>query len=202
MSGAAERLPCGRTRQRLLVMVADREAVPAGAHEATCPYCQATLEELELLWAPVREWRQQPVTVPQGLLQTVIARVRRMAQSPHHVVATGATGVTTVTSWVIALASSDAAQRTPGLSAVGRRGGEPEGGGRRAVVRRGADAVEVTEVGAAAVSLSLPVTAEAVPDLARLADDVRSNVIRQLEHMVNLEVSDVDVTVEDLGPDL
>ena len=114
-----ERLPCGRDKERLLEIVADGRPVAAGSHEATCPYCQAALAELNSLWAPVREWSSRPTPVPTHLVRTVIARVRRMTQSPHHVVAATAKGVTSVTSWVIAQFGAEAALRVPGVVSVG-----------------------------------------------------------------------------------
>ena len=104
-----ERLPCGRDKERLLEIVAESKPIEAGSHEATCPYCQAALAELNSLWAPVRQWSSRPTHVPTHLVQTVIARVRRMTQSPHHVVAATAKGVTSVTSWVIAQFGAEAA---------------------------------------------------------------------------------------------
>ena len=109
-----DRLPCGREKEYLLAVVADGDQIAAGSHEGSRPDCQAALSELTALWPAVHQWRGRAVHVPADLLQTVIARVRRMAQSPRHVVARASTGLTTVTSWVVGLLGSEAAQRVPG----------------------------------------------------------------------------------------
>jgi uncharacterized alkaline shock family protein YloU len=191
-----ERLPCGRDKERLLEIVAEGRPIAAGSHEATCPYCQAALAELNSLWTPVREWSSRPTPVPTHLIRTVIARVRRMTQSPHHVVATTAKGLTSVTSWVIAQYGAEAATRVTGVASVGPP--QRRGGSRRhsIVLRQGADAVEVTEVGAEAVSLALSLTVRPVTDVLSLAESVRSEVIHELRRQTDLEVSEVDISVD------
>ena len=196
-----ERLPCGRDKERLLEIVADGRPVAAGSHEATCPYCQTALAELHSLWTPVREWSSRPTNVPPHLVRTVIARVRRMTQSPHHVVAATAKGVTSVTSWVIAQFGAEAAGRVRGVASVGPR--HPRGASRRhsSVLRQGADAIGVTEVGAEAVSLAFSLTVRPVTDVLSLAESVRSEVINELRRQADLEVSEVDIAVDDVDFD-
>jgi uncharacterized alkaline shock family protein YloU len=192
-----ERLPCGHDKTRLLALVADRAAIPAESHEAGCPYCQAALAELTLLWTPVAEWSRRPVSLPTGLLHTVIIRVRRIAQSPHHVVATASKGATTLTSWVVALLSAEAIRQVPGVASVGQAQVEPRSSAS-AMVRRGADAIEVSEVGSAAVSLEFSISTYAGNDLVDVADAVRQRVINELAQSASLHVEDVDVVVGDV----
>ena len=196
-----ERLPCGRDKERLLEIVAEGRPIGAGSHEATCPYCQAALAELNALWMPVREWSSRPTQVPTHLVRTVIARVRRMTQSPHHVVAATTKGVTSITSWVIAQFGVEAALRVPGIASVGPSHARGELRRHFSVLRQGADAVGVTEVGAEAVSLELSLTVRPVTDVLSLAESVRSEVINELRRQADLEVSEVDISVDgiDLG---
>lgn len=196
-----ERLPCGRDKERLLQIVADERSVGARSHEATCPYCQAALAELTALWSPVRDWSSRPTQVPTHLVRTVIARVRRMTQSPHHVVAATAKGVTSVTSWVIAQFGAEAAGRVDGVVSVGPNQPRSERRRRSIVLRGGADAVEVTEVGAEAVSLEFSLNVRPVTNVLSLADSVRSEVIHELRRHADLEVSEVDITVEGIDID-
>lgn len=203
-----DHLPCGRDKERLLQFVADGIPLSPRSHEANCPYCQAAFNELSMLWAPVSQWATRSVPVPADLLRTVIARVRRMTQSPHHVVASTARGLTSVTSWVIGILSSEAALRIPGVTGVG--GKTSEKGGHVSDVRNGADAVGVTEVGTAAVSVDFSIEVrpsathtESNPsavddDLLALSDRVRASVIGQLRQSAAIEVSDIDVTVDDI----
>jgi uncharacterized alkaline shock family protein YloU len=190
-----DRLPCGRDKERLLEIVADRRLVHRGSHETTCPYCQTALAELSSLWAPFREWSSRPTPAPAHLVRTVIARVRRMTQSPHHVVAASAKGVTSVTSWVIAQFGAEAALRVPGIGSIGSSHSRSDSGQHSGLVRQGADGVEVTEVGAEAVSLQFSLTVRPVTDILSLAESVRSEVIGELRRRADLEVSEVDLVV-------
>jgi hypothetical protein len=99
----------------------------------------------------------RPVAVPSDLLRTVIARVRRMAHSPRHVVASTARGVTSMTSWVVGILSSEAALRIPGVEGVGGRTLWGEKSCHVGNVRIGADAVDVNEAGAGTVSIGVSI---------------------------------------------
>jgi uncharacterized alkaline shock family protein YloU len=196
-----ERLPCGRDKQRLLEIVVDRKPIETGSHEATCPFCQTALADLNSLWAPVRQWSSRPTHVPTHLVRTVIARVRRMTQSPHHVVAATAKGVTSVTSWVIAQFGAEAALRVPGVASVGPSHPGHKRPSRSIMTRQGADAVGVTEVGAEAVALYFGLRVHPVTDVLSLAESVRSEVIYELRQQADLEVFEVDISVDDIDFD-
>jgi uncharacterized alkaline shock family protein YloU len=191
-----ERLPCGRNKEHLLEIVADDRAVTADSHEATCPYCQTALAELGSLWDPFRQWTGRSVQVPPRLVRTVIARVRRMTQSPHHVVAATARGVTSVTSWVIAQLGAEATLRVPGVASLGQTTAWDRWASHTGVVRQGADAIAVTEVGAEAVSLRFSLSVRPVTDVLTLADTVRSEVIDELRRQAAVEVAEVDILIE------
>lgn len=197
----SETLPCGRDKERLLALVADRSAIGDNTHEASCPYCQAALGELRLLWAPVTRWAAQDVTVPADLVRVVIARVRRLVQSPRHVVTSAARGATTVTSWVVSLIAGETAQRVDGVDRVTAAGLRRRGGGRTATVRGAADGVEVSEIGADAVGVQFGITAMPVGDLLGLADEVRQAVISQLRSQAGIEAAEVDISVDRLLTD-
>ena len=76
--------------------------------------------------------------------------------------------------------------------------GHRAGLGRRAVVRCGADGVDIDEVGEGAISVTLAVTARPVPSLADLAGTVRHNVIAAIADQTQLTVAAVDVNIDDL----
>jgi uncharacterized alkaline shock family protein YloU len=196
-----DHLPCGRDKGRLLSIVADNGNVAARSHEATCPFCQAALEELALLWSPVRQWATRPTPPPAHLLRTIVARVKRITQSPHHVVASTAKGVTSVTTWVIGILASEAATAVPGVLSVGTSDDRDVAAGHAAVVRRGADEIEVTEVGASAVSLGMSIQVEPIENLMDLAHAVRHGVIDEIRRSADLEVTEVDISVTDINLD-
>ena len=100
-----------------------------------------------------------------------------------------------------------------GRRLVGQRGRRTRSGGgwvrytsascsnsrlRDATVRGGADAIDVTEVGGAAVSLEFAITVRPVGDLIDLAEEVRQEVIGELRRSADLEVAKVDVTIQDV----
>ncbi len=193
-------LPCGRSPERLLNLAAEHEPIPEGTHEATCPYCQTALGEFGELWHPVREWAQQPVDLPPHLLTSILRRVRRLVQSPHHIAVSTTRGATTVTSWVLGLIATGATQDTPGVANVTSTPGGPQPrSGRRRAIRYGADGVDITEVGAAAVAVTLGITGDPVPKLADLADLVRRNVITAVARDAGIETAEVDITIDDIS---
>ena len=163
-------------------------------------YCLATLREFAELWLPVRQWSQREIIVPRRFVATVMARVRRIVESPRHAVSASGRGVTMVTSWVLGLIAATATEDTPGVSAItDHRAGQS----RRSVVRCGADGVDIDEVGEGAISVTVaitagPVAARPVVSLADLAGTVRHNVIAAIADQTQLTVAAVDVNIDDL----
>ncbi|MDQ6837768.1 MAG: Asp23/Gls24 family envelope stress response protein [Actinomycetota bacterium] len=196
--GWTEVLPCGRDTERLLGLVADQTPIGPGSHEAACRYCQAALGELAGLWEPVTQWAALEVTAPADLVRTVIARVRRIAQSPHHVATATSLGVTTVTSWVVSLIAGQTAADTAGVAGVTSPGGRRRGSDRTERARGAADGVEVTESGAAAVGLRFGMAVAPAGDLVGLADDVRRRVIDQVRSEAGIQAAEVDIVITDL----
>lgn len=188
-------LPCGHDPAPLITYVADHTAPPAGSHAATCPYCQAAISELGELWEPVTAWAQRDIRLPERFLATVVARIRRVVQSPHHVASTGTKGTTTVTSWVLGLIASAAIRDTPGVTAITGAGTSTR---RRNAIRYGADGVDIAEVGAADIAATLGITARARPDLPLLADTVRHNVIDAIANHTTIRTAEVDITIDNL----
>ena len=168
---------------------------PAGSHEAGCGYCPVALRELAELWLPVRQWSERDISISRRFVAMVMSRVRRIVESSRHAVGASARGVTIVTSWALGLIVANAAEGTPGVTAIS---GRPEGLSRRAVVRCGADGVDIREVDKGAISVSLALTARPVASLSDLADSVRHNVIAPITEHTQLSVAVVDVKIDDL----
>jgi uncharacterized alkaline shock family protein YloU len=190
-----EALPCGANPEQLVEYAAEGAEAPAGSHEAACAYCQAALREFAELWLPVRQWSGRDIRVPRRFVATVMSRVRRIVESPRHAVSASGPGVTMVTSWALGLVAATATEDTPGVTAITSR---PAGLGRHAVVRCGADGVDISEVEEGAISVTLTVTARPVPSLADLAGTVRHNVIAAIADHTQLNVAAVDVNIDDL----
>lgn len=199
-----DRLPCGRRPQNLLDLAADNTPLAPHCHEATCPYCQGALQQLGDLWEPVRRWASQPAQLPRGFLSAVVARVRRLAQSPHHVAHMGPDGATTVTSWVLGLIAAHAAQSTPGVARITNTLVPPRAG-RRHQIRYGADGVDIDEDGETAVAVTLTVATTTPPDpldtnMHSVAERIRRNVIDAIPDATSIPVTKVDITIDDVDP--
>jgi uncharacterized alkaline shock family protein YloU len=184
--------------ERLVELAADGQPIPQHSHESTCTYCQALLEELSQLWQPVRHWAAQDTPIPQDFLIGVVRRVRRIAQSPHHIAATTARGATTVTSWVLGLIASTTTLRSPGVTNMSGPSPKSLAGNSQANIRYGADGVEITEVDAAAVSIALEMVANGEADLNKVADTVRDRVIVAIRAATNIEVREVNININDI----
>jgi uncharacterized alkaline shock family protein YloU len=189
-------LPCGTDPETLLAYAADRTAPPPGSHHATCPYCQAAISEFIQLWGPVRQWATSNIALPDRFVATIIHRVRRLVQSPRHAADITARGTTTVTSWVLGLIASDATHTTPGVTQTTTT---PTGGDRSGAVRYGADDVDIDEIGALDIAVTLSLTAQPVPNLIDLADTVRHNIITAISRQTHIHTAQVDITIDDLA---
>jgi uncharacterized alkaline shock family protein YloU len=188
-------LPCGADPELLVEYAADGAGAPAGSHQAGCAYCQAALREFAELWLPVRQWTRREITVPRRFVAVVMSRVRRIVESPRHAVSASGRGLTMVTSWALGLIAANAAERTPGVAEIS---GRPVGLSRRAVVRGGADGVDIREVGEGEISVTLALAARPVPSLADLAGTVRRNVIAAIADHTQLKVVAVDIKIDQL----
>ena len=109
-----------------------------------------------------------------------------------------ATGKTTIEDGVVAKIAGIAAREVPGVYALG--------GGAARVVGAIRDALNTTdlsqgitvEVGETQVAVDVTIVAEYPVALQDVADGVRADVIRAIETIVGLEVTEVNVTVNDV----
>jgi hypothetical protein len=71
-----EPLPCGTDLGALIAQVAD--GVPGDlAHQATCPWCQPTLAELNGIWEAAAHLAAERVEAPERIDEVVLRRIRR-----------------------------------------------------------------------------------------------------------------------------
>src|SRR6202020_817399 len=78
LSGANTRLPCGADIDELLEQAADGYAGQLTSHQHDCLYCQAALNELGRVWAPVRSLAAEQVAVPAALKSAVASQIRKL----------------------------------------------------------------------------------------------------------------------------
>ncbi|TFD22811.1 Asp23/Gls24 family envelope stress response protein [Cryobacterium lyxosi] len=111
--------------------------------------------------------------------------------------ATG-TGKTVINDGVVAKVAGIAAREVSGVYALG-------GGAARALgaIREAMNSTDVSqgisvEVGETQVAVDVTIVAEYPVQLQQVADDIRSSVIRAIEDLVGLEVTEVNVTIIDI----
>lgn len=113
------RLGCGRPAQSLLEAATEPGTV-LDAHQQRCPYCQAELRALRRRWSVVRAEAAAPVTVPAGLVDRMVGRVRSVLAEPNYLEVPSVRGRLRVARSVV----EDMARQTVrehGLSVVGCR---------------------------------------------------------------------------------
>ncbi len=176
LDGYAERLPCGARLAELIEQVTEGIEPRDVAHQAICPYCQATLERIREAWRDVRGLASEAVLVPSGLARRVMARIRTQLGSvtlPH-----GERGRTRVSNRVIAGLAREAARSVSEVSFAS------------AVAEDGPDGGPVT------VRMRLVVAYG--PTLATVSEAVRVRVAEVLLRIAGVEAARVLVSVEDL----
>ncbi|MCY7403380.1 MAG: Asp23/Gls24 family envelope stress response protein [Cryobacterium sp.] len=108
------------------------------------------------------------------------------------------TGKTVINDGVVAKVAGLAAREVSGVHALG-------GGAARALgaIREAMNSTDVSqgvsvEVGETQVAVDVTIVADYPVQLQQVAGDIRSNVIRAIEDLVGLEVTEVNVTIVDI----
>jgi len=201
----SEHLPCGVTVSSLIEQVCDggSRTEHQTEHQQACPHCQAVLPELEQLWAPVRRLAADRVTAPPAMLATIMRRVRDLVARTWQTVRSSRRGTTRVTSWVVAKVAALAAHEVPGVRAVlshlvESRTNPGTNQSKDATVSTPPvkDADIEDERYQATVELDL-ITDYPI-DIPQVTDAVRRNVMRQVKDLTGLEVTRVDISIEDV----
>lgn len=198
----AERLPCGRELGDIVEQVTEGRADDHDAHQRTCRYCRAALDDTERLWGPMRRYVEESVTVPDEVIDSLVRRVRRLVDLGWITLTRTAQGITKASGWIVAAVAEAAADATPGVARVGSSVGRlvetlraalPAGSGERTAA--GGRAVEVGERQAA---VDLDLVGEYGMPIADLAASVRRSVRSSVAQLTGLEVVEVNVRVTDV----
>lgn len=196
---ASGRLPCGVDVDELLEQVSVGRAREPTSHQQHCPHCQASLSELDRLWAPVRAQAAASLPAPPSLVEGVMTGVRRMVRDTWYTLELTDGGSLRVAARVVAVLARDAARRVPGVkAALGR-----STGGRIALLaergtlshRHPHSAVGVLGRTAA---VDLAVSVEYGPALPEVARRVQDEVVAELRRGIGLKSVTVNVTVDDV----
>jgi uncharacterized alkaline shock family protein YloU len=194
-----QRLACGATVDDILEQVADGRGSELSEHERHCPHCLAAIRELSELWAPVRDYAELPVAVPQRIAAAILRQVDRLVQDVWYTLQVTDGGAIQVAARVIATIARDTARQVPGVRvALGR-----------STQSRLAALVEKATLGhrhphaavgvlgrTAVIDLALAVVyGQPVHDVAR---EVQRRVISELRDNIGLQSVTVNVTVDDV----
>lgn len=183
MNRALEPLPCGNDPRTLVDQVfgeGEPASLAQAAHQATCPYCGASLASLRTLLQDVGTVAAEPVSAPPNFARRVMARVRDTAHEIE--VSTATFGSTTVTQALVTRIARLAAMKIPNVTfalADAEEAGEAGGGER--------------------LSLTVRLVAVYGVDLHQLASAVRERVVHDVRRTIGVPLGRVDVFVEELS---
>lgn len=195
-------LPCGEGLADLLEQVSQGRSQQRTAHQRSCLYCPAALDEADRAWGPVRGLAAEEVTVPDGLVESILRRVRRLAQAGWLTVQRTGRGTTQMSAWVLAAIAEAAADEVEGVHRVGTSFGRlldalraalPAGKGEQTAT--GGTAYEVAD---GQVAVEIDVVVEYGAPVPHIAAAIRRTVRAEVEALTGLEVGVVDVEVTDL----
>ncbi|MDQ4115451.1 MAG: Asp23/Gls24 family envelope stress response protein [Actinomycetota bacterium] len=186
----AERLPCGRGGDAILEQVAGGRAGERDDHQAGCAHCQAALREYDRLWAPVRDAAAEPVTAPDSVVRTALARIRAAMAQPDYGLISDPRGVTRIAARVVVAAARRGAEQVPGVRVALSRHLGGEGG-------PGPDAVTAGVAGAS-TAIQITLAADYGHDLVALGEQVRRAVTDTVRRLTDLEPADVTVVIDDV----
>ena len=114
------------------------------------------------------------------------------------VVAPIGTGKTTINDAVVAKVAGIAAAAVPGVYALGGGAARAIGALRGALNQQDRSQGISVEVGETQVAADVTIVAEYPVALQDVADDVRTAVIDAIENLVGMEVTEVNVTINDV----
>ena len=108
------------------------------------------------------------------------------------------TGKTVINDGVVAKVAGIAAREVTGVHALGGGAARALGAIREAMNNTDVSQGISVEVGETQVAVDVTIVAEYPVQLQQVADDIRSSVIRAIEDLVGLEVTEVNVTIIDI----
>lgn len=182
MSPEHEQLPCGSELEALVAQVAEGIAPAEPAHQADCPYCQATLRALRLGWDDVQTLSRQPVAIPAGLTARIMARVRKLARLATDSILLGyPRGETRVSHALVARVIGRLAAGVPGVVFASARAMPDEAGdpGR--------------------VKAALRIVVAFGPPIEAVTRAVRAILDRRIPFLTGARLSRIDIRVEGIA---
>jgi hypothetical protein len=179
LTGPSERLPCGTELTTLITRVADGVPAADPAHQAECPYCQASLGRIGEAWSDVRALANEPVRAPRGLLDEVIAGLS--GPSGAVILRDATRGRTRVSEAVLAGVARQIAQAMPAVAFA---------------------SVLAHAGGPGTVALRVRLVVAYGPSLPVLAAAVREQIVTHVRRLTDVQVTEVELSIDDVvAPD-
>jgi uncharacterized alkaline shock family protein YloU len=200
-TGRAEHLPCGAEVAELVEQVAAGRGDQRSDHQVTCPHCSALLPELDRLWAPIGEFTREQVTPPPGLVTAVMRQVRRLVAAAWLGLRTSSRGSTRVARWVVARIAGLAARQVPGVHQVLSHVADIDTARQPAPAGRNRQGRDAADVGAGRTAIHLDLVTQYGESIPAIAQAVRHIVTKRIQDLTGLEVTEVNITVDDITPE-
>ena len=182
MNANPRRLPCGAEIEQLVAQVADNEPAADPAHQAHCPYCQATLRRLRDAWEDVHTLANQPVPIPPTLTAQIMARVRILVRHAGDSILLGhPRGATRISHVVIGRVIQRVALAVPGVIFASARpiAHEPPDPRR--------------------LSVAIRLVVAYGPPIEALVEGVRAIIDRHVSAQTGAHLTRIDITIEDIA---
>ena len=195
----ADRLPCGAEVAELVEQVAAGRGAQRSDHQATCPHCSALLPELDRLWAPIGDFTREQVAPPPGLVAAVMGQVRRLVAAAWLGLRTGARGTTRVARWVVARIAGLAARQVPGVHQVLAHVADIDTASQPAPTGHTGQRRDAAEIGAGSAAIHLHLITQYGESIPAIAQAVRHTVTKRIQDLTGLEVSEVNITIDDIA---
>jgi len=200
-----ERLPCGEELSDLVEQVVEGRGDELTRHQQRCEWCPVALEDVARLWGPVIDYRDAEFEVAQGVVDSIVARVRNLTSLGWITLQRTSRGLTRVSGWLVAAVAELAADATPRVRRVGASRGRvadalaaaPVGGVRE----RSALGGRAFEVGDRQAAVDLDVVTEYGASIAEVSERIRHNVAAEVAARTGLDVVEVNVAVTDVEGD-
>jgi uncharacterized alkaline shock family protein YloU len=129
---------------------------------------------------------------------TAAANTATVARTTSQHVPGTTTGTTVIDDTVVSKVAGIAAGEVNGVHSLGGGAARAIGAIRGAIGQRDLSQGVKVEVGETQIAADIVIVAEYPVPLQQVADDVRSSVSRALEQIVGMEVTEVNVTVQDV----
>jgi uncharacterized alkaline shock family protein YloU len=194
----AERLPCGAEVAALVEQVATGRGDQRSDHQATCLHCSTLLPELDRLWAPMREFTREQVTPPPGLVTRRHAPGPPVGRGRLAGLAQWRPGTTRVARWVVARIAGLAARQVPGVHQVLSHVADVDPVSEPAPAAHKSQRRDAADVGTGRTAIHLDLITGYGESIPNVTQAVRRIVIHQIQDLTGLEVTEVNITVDDI----